>query len=121
MVNLTAGQWRKIGQAMFRAAGATGSNADRVTDAIVDASLTGHDSHGVIRIIQYAKAIQTGEIDPAARPEIVKETASTSLVDGKWTFGQVGAEICMRKALSQAKETGIAISGLVRANHIGRV
>src|SRR5512133_347083 len=118
MVSLPANQWREIGRAVFLAAGASESNAARVTDAIVDSSLTGHDSHGVIRIIQYTRAIEKGEIDPAARPDVLKDTPCTSLIDGKWTFGQVGAEICMRKAISQAKETGIAISGLIRANHI---
>ncbi len=121
MVTFSASQWRLVGRATFQAAGATESNAVRVTDALVDSSLTGHDSHGVIRIIQYTKAIERGEIDPAAQPEVVKETAVTSLVDGKWTFGQVGAENCMKKAISQARENGIAISGLIRANHIGRV
>ena len=47
---------------------------------------------------------------------MIKETAVTSLVDGKWTFGQVGAEFCMKKALAQAREHGIAMSGLIRAN-----
>lgn len=121
MVTLSASQWRKIGNALFRAVGASETNSARVTDAIVDSSLTGHDSHGIIRIIQYTRAIEKGEIDGAAQPQVIRETACSSLVDGNWTFGQVGAEICMKKAISQARTMGIAISGLIRANHIGRL
>ncbi len=121
MVVLQTEQWRRIGKALFVAAGATESNAERVTEALVDANLAGHDSHGVMRIVQYVQAIESGHLDPAGQPEIVKETATSSLVDGKWTFGQVSAEICMKKAIEQAKEQGIAISGLVRAYHIGRL
>ena len=65
--------------------------------------------------------IEKREIDPAAQPEALKETAATSPVDCKWTFGQIGTEICMKKAASEARENGIAVSGLIRANHIGRV
>jgi hydroxycarboxylate dehydrogenase B len=121
MVVFPADQWRKIGRAVFKAAGATEANAERVTEALVDSSLVGHDSHGVIRIVQYIKAIEDRELDPAAKPEILKETDVTSFVDGKWTFGQVSGEIAMRKALAKAKKHGIAISGLTRAHHIGRL
>jgi hydroxycarboxylate dehydrogenase B len=121
VIVLQAEQWSRIGRVLFLAAGASESNAARVTKALVDSSLTGHDSHGVIRFVQYTRAIEAGQLVPAAQPEVIMETACTSLVDCKWTFGQVGAEICIKKAMSQAKETGIAISGLIHAHHIGRV
>jgi len=121
MVLFQANQWRRIGHALFKAVGATEANAKRVTEAVVDASLVGHDSHGVIRIVQYIQAIEKGQVDQAAKPEIVQETETTSFVDGKWTFGQVGAEIAMRKAMEQAKRHGIAIAGLMHASHIGRL
>ncbi len=121
MVTFPAARWTRIGCALFTAAGATESNAARVTAALVDSSLAGHDSHGVIRLVQYLKAIQEGQLDPAGQPRILKEMAGASLVDGAWTFGQVGAEICMKRAISQAKVQGIALSALIRAYHIGRL
>lgn len=121
MIVFKADQWRRIGRAVFKATGATEANAERVTESLVDSSLVGHDSHGVARIIQYIQAIEKGQLDPAAQPEIVKETHTTCLVDGRWTFGQVSAEIAMRKAIEQAKKHGIAIAGLTRAYHIGRL
>ncbi|HEX9017188.1 MAG TPA: Ldh family oxidoreductase, partial [Chloroflexota bacterium] len=94
MVTFSAEQWLRLGRAIFIAAGATESNATRVSESLVDANLAGHDSHGVLRIPQYVQAVEAGHLDPAADPVIVKETASSSLVDGKWTFGQVSAELC---------------------------
>jgi LDH2 family malate/lactate/ureidoglycolate dehydrogenase len=52
MIVFQAKQWQKIGSALFMAAGATQSNAERVAESLVDNNLAGHDSHGVIRIIQ---------------------------------------------------------------------
>lgn len=121
MVTFQAEQWQRVCRTVFLAAGATEANATRVTEALVDSNLVGHDSHGVIRVIQYLQAIEAGHMDPAAEPEVVKETAVTSLVDGKWTFGQVSAELAMRKAIEHARQQGIAISGLIHGYHIGRL
>lgn len=121
MVVLKAEQWRRIGHSLFVAAGASERNAARVTASLVDASLAGHDSHGVIRFIQYTRAIEAGQLDPASEPVIVKETSTSSLIDGKWTFGQVSAELAMKKAIQQARSYGIAIVGLFKAYHIGRL
>ena len=115
MVTLQAEQWRTVCRAVFLAAGATEANAARVTEALVDSNLVGHDSHGVIRVIQYLQSIEAGHVDPAAEPEVVKETAVTSLVDGKWTFGQVSAGLAMRKAIEKGRQHGIAMSGLIHA------
>lgn len=118
---LQAKQWQQIGRALFMAAGATGTNAELVAESLVGNNLAGHDSHGVIRYIQYLQAIEKGQVDPASTPTIVKETPSSTLVDGNWTFGQVGARIAMRKAIEKAKTQGIAISALTRCYHIGRL
>ena len=121
MVVFEAKQWQKITSALFMAAGATQANAERVAESLVDNNLAGHDSHGVIRIIQYLQAIEAGQLDPAGEPAVLHETPSSAMVDGKWTFGQVGAKIAMQKAIEMAKVQGIAISALVRAYHIGRL
>lgn len=117
----TADQLRRVGRAVFRATGAPEDIAARVADSLVDANLTGHDSHGVMRIPQYVNGIATGEIIVDARPHIARETAATALVDGGWTFGQVGAEYATRTAVAKAKEMGVAAVGLVRGHHIGRL
>ena len=121
MPTLSVEQWRKIGHAIFKAAGATEVNAQRVTESLIDASLVGHDSHGVNRIIQYLQAIEKGHLCPRSEPEIVRQTDTTVLVDGKWTFGQVSAHLAMKHAMERAKKQGIAIAGLIHAYHIGRL
>src|SRR6476469_6038881 len=94
---------RAVGRAVFQAIGAPEHVARRVGDALVDANLVGHDSHGVIRIPQYVAAVRDGEVVPAAEPTIIRETASTALVDGQWGFGQVTAERATRLAVEKAK------------------
>ena len=65
MIVLPVDRWLRLGRDLFVAAGAAEPNAVRVADSLVDSSLVGHDSHGVIRIVQYLRATESGQLDPA--------------------------------------------------------
>ncbi|MGH2353155.1 MAG: Ldh family oxidoreductase [Chloroflexota bacterium] len=112
---------RQVSTTIFRAAGADPEPASIVADHLVDAHLAGHDSHGVLRIPSYVKSIRSGGIVPNARPEVVRETAVSALVDAKRTFGQVSALFGTDLAIAKAKEHGVGVVGVVHGNHIGRV
>src|SRR4051812_7451696 len=98
MPTLKADLLRSLGEAIFRAAGASPENARRVTEALVDANLAGHDSHGVQHFPGYVNSMQSGLIVGDARPTVLRETPVTALVSGEWTFGQVAAEFATRCA-----------------------
>jgi len=106
---------------VFVAVGCPEPVARRVGDALVDANLVGHDSHGVIRIPQYVAAVRDGEVVPSAEPTVIRDTDAAALVDGQWGFGQVTAERATRLAIEKAKALGLGMAGAVRCNHIGRV
>src|ERR687885_341120 len=80
---------RAAGTRIFAAVGAPHEVAARVAASLVDANLAGHDSHGVIRIPSYVRAVRKGEVIPNATPELLRETVVAALVDGGWGFGQV--------------------------------
>ncbi|MGE3273255.1 MAG: Ldh family oxidoreductase, partial [Chloroflexota bacterium] len=79
MANRSVAELRAVTESIFTAAGAPADLATEMADALVGANLAGHDSHGVIRIPAYLKMIAEGQLDPKARPEVIKETASTAL------------------------------------------
>src|SRR5438552_3097339 len=112
---------RKLTFDVFLAAGAESSDARTVADMLVEANLTGHDSHGVIYIVDYLNRVRDGKLDPKAKPEIVRETATTLRVDGHWAFGQVIATWTMERLIRKAKENDIAAAGIFNCGHIGRV
>ena len=89
--------------------------------SLVDANLAGHDSHGVIRIPSYVRAVRSGEVIPNAAPELLRETQVSALIDGGWAFGQLTAERATRVAMDKARQHGIAVVAAVRCNHIGRL
>lgn len=117
----TARELTDLGLAIFKAAGASEENARGVVASLVDANLAGHDSHGVIRIPSYVADINNGRLRPAATPWITHETASSAIVDGAATFGQLGARLTAQTAARKAGEVGMAGAALFHAHHTGRI
>ena len=103
------------------AAGADDENATVVTDHLVLASLSGVDTHGVLKVPTYVRNIKDGEIVPDAHPEVLGEGPTRVLVKGNWTFGHVAAEFATRAGIKKAKSSGVAVVGVVEAHHMGRV
>ena len=87
---------------------------------LVQSNLYGHDSHGVLRLYEYARAVNEGRVNPLGSPEIVREHACTAVVDAHDGFGQVGAVLATNLAIQKARQYGLASVSLRRASHIGR-
>ena len=121
MPTVAADRLRALTRRIFEGAGTPPDLAEIVTDHLINANLAGHDSHGVIRIPSYVQTIKRGQLDPTARPRVATDIGPTILVDGNWTFGQVAARFGIDLAIARAKELGVAMVGIVHANHIGRV
>ena len=62
-----------------------------VAEELRQANLVGHDSHGVMRLMQYVANINDGHIRPGAEFEIVREAGGYAVVDGHFNFGQITA------------------------------
>jgi LDH2 family malate/lactate/ureidoglycolate dehydrogenase len=120
-VTLTPAALQDYARAIFVGAGAPDPVARRVAGSLVLANRSGHDSHGAIRIPQYIRDIQTGQLDPRAEPVITREGPAWALVDGCWTFGHETARFAMSEATRRARGTGIALVSTLRTNHIGRL
>jgi uncharacterized oxidoreductase len=87
----------------------------------VRANLRGHDSHGVIRVPQYAGSIRKGDTNPRPAMQVLHETPTTAIVDGDLGLGQVVARRATEVALEKARRQGLAAVGVRRSNHIGRL
>ena len=92
-----------------------------VASHLVDANLAGHDSHGLIRLVQYHKHVEEGKIVPEAEIEVLRETPTTALLDGNYTWGQVVAKRMVDLALEKASRQSLAAVSVRRCYHVGRV
>ena len=120
MPTLTAGAMRRIGHEFFTALGCRPADAEIVTDHLVRSNLYGHESHGLLRMYEYARAVSEGRVNPQGAPEVVSDRACTAVVDANGGFGQVGAALATNLAIQKAREHGIGSVSLRRASHVGR-
>lgn len=97
------------------------NHIDILVEHLISANLSGVDTHGIFKIPKYLQQIQDEELLPNSEPEIIKESETTTLISGNWTFGQITAKKAMEIAIKKAKKMGLSISGIVKANHIGRL
>ena len=121
MPQFTSSVLEQYGRDVFTAAGSPPDIADAVARSLVLADLSGHPSHGVMRIPDYVSYIDEGLVDPRVRPSVRQATANAVFVDGHWGFGQITAAEAVAEVVKLAKASGIAMAGMMNCNHVGRV
>ena len=110
-------EWAKN---VFMKVGVSAPDAKIISDSLLAANLRGVDTHGITRMMGvYVKRIQLGLMNPAPRFEIVREKASTALIDCHNSIGQLGSYFAMQKTLEKARDTGTAFVTTTHSNHYG--
>ncbi|WP_375457591.1 malate/lactate/ureidoglycolate dehydrogenase [uncultured Enterovirga sp.] len=107
--------------ATFAAAGCSAEEADAIATGLVDANLTGHDSHGVVRVPRYLLWLSEGEVEAGRNVAVVSENAAMAVLDGQYGFGATVGREAVRFGIEKARETGVAIVALRHAGHLGRI
>jgi len=114
-------QLYELGFRILCGAGVNPDEAAIVAGELRDANLVGHDSHGVMRLMQYAEHINDGYIKPGGAFEIVKDQPAFALIDGHFNFGQVSATKALRLGIGKARKSGTATVMIRNCNHVGRL
>lgn len=121
MPTIDAATLERVARDVFAARGVPSDDAAWVATLLVRANLRGHDSHGVIRIPQYVRAMKQGAVNPTPAIRIERETPTIALIDGDRGFGQVVGRRGVAVAIDKARAQGIAAVTLRRTNHLGRL
>jgi hydroxycarboxylate dehydrogenase B len=106
---------------VFAHAESSPEEARRIASYLATANLTGHDSHGVIRVPVYIRWKKMGSVVPNQTAEVVVDTPSLAVVDGKFGYGQTVAPVAVKIGIEKCKKAGLAAVALRNAGHIGRV
>jgi LDH2 family malate/lactate/ureidoglycolate dehydrogenase len=106
---------------LCRASGSPHEEAELVAEHLVKSDLTGHPSHGVIRIPVYMRMVHGGLVKPGAVPELSMDRGPTVLIDGNHAYGQVAAARAMEVAIERCRAHGVAAVGVTHLGHIGRL
>ena len=105
---------------VFESYGFTGEEAKDITDILLDADLSGIESHGVQRLVRYYHEVtDMGYVDVNAKPEIVKETPLSATIEGHRAMGQLVGKFAMQLAIDKAKKSGVGMVAVRNSNHYG--
>src|SRR5260221_6758018 len=106
---------------VFTHSESSAEEARRIATYLTTANLTGHDSHGVIRVPVYIRWKKTGAVVPNQTAEIVVDTPSLAVVDGKFGYGQTVTPVAVKLGIEKCRKAGLAAAALRNDGHIGRV
>jgi L-2-hydroxycarboxylate dehydrogenase (NAD+) len=101
------------------AAGIPPEDARQVAALMAEADARGGDAHGVFRLPQYVKQIQSGAVNPRPNIRIVSSRAGTALVDGDNALGHLVMKRATELAVEKARQCGVGWVGTRRSNHAG--
>ena len=105
---------------VFKAYGIPEEDAKICTDVLLESDRRGIESHGVNRFKPiYLDRIKAGIQNPVTNFEVVRETATTAVVDGHDGMGQVIGYRSMQMAIEKAKKNGMGMVVARNSTHYG--
>ncbi|MBV9829779.1 MAG: Ldh family oxidoreductase [Alphaproteobacteria bacterium] len=116
-VSLTA-----LTEFIARAYGAVGVAAEparKAAELMAASDISGADGHGVFRLPQYIRRIQTGGINTNPDIKVIRRARATALVDGDNGLGALVVSRAVEEAIELARENGVGWAGTRHGNHAG--
>jgi LDH2 family malate/lactate/ureidoglycolate dehydrogenase len=89
------------------------------TSRLLYADFHGIDSHGCGMLLDYHRKRAAGLIAMTPDIRVLKETASTALVDGGGGMGHIAGDFAMRLAMDKAAKGGVAAVAVRNSGHYG--
>src|SRR5829696_7728145 len=93
---------------LMRGFGSQPTEVELVTENLLQANLTGHDSHGIGMLPRYGEAFREGWLQPNAHVEIRRDSGAVLSLDGRAGFGQVIGQEAWRLGSSAPNSTAAA-------------
>lgn len=88
-------------------------------EILVESDLRGIQSHGIGRFMMYIDRMKQGIQLPVTKETVLKETATTALIDGGDGMGHVIAYHAMQRAIDMAKTNNVGIVAVKNSTHFG--
>jgi LDH2 family malate/lactate/ureidoglycolate dehydrogenase len=121
-VRIAPDRLRTFTRDVFVALGVPAPDATTAAAVLVHSDVLGIDSHGVARLAGhpgYVPGLKRGYVRAVAAPTVVRETASTALLDGDAGLGGVVSTRAMESAITKAKQTGVGAVTVRNSHHFG--
>src|SRR5260370_10948804 len=106
MVTLQASTLKDFVGEIFVKSGCSAEEGRRIAKYLVAANLTGHDSHGVVRVPRYVQMKSEGRVVADQKMAVLIDTPVLAVVDGRYGFGQTVAPQAVGLAIGKSPPHG---------------
>ena len=104
---------------VMQAAGVPDLRANLIADVLIEADARGVFSHGVTRVTPYSAEIRQGVINPTAEIRVIREHASTMVLDAQGAPGAVSSNEAVTRAINLAQQGAAAMVCVQNGRHFG--
>ncbi len=118
-VRVDADELERFAGELGEAAGMPAARAALLAGLLTANDLRGVFSHGTQQIATYVRLVRDGRLNPAPEPTVVRETASSLLVDGDGGLGYFAAHEGTRRLVEKVAESDIAVLVTRQHGHFG--
>ena len=92
-----------------------------VAQHLVEANLSGVESHGVVRLMQYTQQFESGYMHANRQPRLTQNEKGAWVVDGDGGIGIPAMILAMDHGCTISKEKGISATAIGNCGHTGRL
>ena len=110
---------KKIVKNIFINYGLSNKHAEISSNYLIKAELVGAASHGLVRLKMYCNRLKRNLINSKPKIKIKTISKSISHIDANNSIGFVAADIGIKKAIINAKKTGVGLVGIKNSGHYG--
>jgi LDH2 family malate/lactate/ureidoglycolate dehydrogenase len=118
---LAAGAVMKVLSGILMAKGCSPAEAEEVAQHLLETDTGGMESHGVMRVLQYAEQYDTGYLRPAACRRLVVEPNGLEWVDGGGGIGIPTMRMAVERVCDIALDRGLGVISVRNVGHTGRL
>jgi len=120
-VNVSLDDVREKSLSILIKAGCKKDYANKIIDHLIDSDLSGVESHGVVRTLQYLDEYQQGYLLPNVVPKLTKDSLTTINVDGQGGLGIPAIHMATEEGIAVAKSNGMCAVAIRNIGHTGRL
>lgn len=121
LVTIPADSLRAFAVDLFRAANVSTEESELVATSLVESNLCGHESHGVVRVLEYLDCLHSGALHSGVELKIVSQTLSLVVCDAQFGFGQTQMRRLIEIVEPMARQQGLACGTMRHCGHVGRL
>lgn len=95
--------------------------AQEISLHLIDAELSGVESHGVMRVLQYHEQYKTGYLKGAVYPIISQDEFGHSYIDGQGGIGIPAMSLAINALAEKVTKIGMSAIAVRNVGHTGRI